>query len=238
VPGRQHRRFSQIINDLIGKIGSTAQLSWSADTMAQRRLDGLRLLRQAIPVTEIAFVDASGIVKLRASRVAPDTVDDLSHHPKFTQAVAHKVYYGPAYLRHDMIYITLSVAGSQRENGVSVAELNLSLEEFVRRLKVGEHGVGYILDAQGRVIVHSDMFVPAPDASGNRFTLDPKLFQRDLSGLAQVQAAVAAGSGPTQARAGHDISGREVLSASAIVAGPGWRVFVELPLAEADAAVP
>jgi two-component system, NtrC family, sensor kinase len=112
-------------------IGSTAQLSWSADTMAQRRLDGLRLLRQAIPVTGIAFVDASGIVKLRASRVAMDTVDDLSHQPKFTQTAAHKVYHGPAYLRHDMIYITLSVAGPQRENGVSVAEVNLSLEKFL-----------------------------------------------------------------------------------------------------------
>jgi hypothetical protein len=42
--------LAQIINDLIGRIGSTVQLSWSEDTMAQRRSDALRLLRQAIPV--------------------------------------------------------------------------------------------------------------------------------------------------------------------------------------------
>jgi hypothetical protein len=67
---------------------------------------------------------------------------------------------------------------------------------------------------------------------------DFNLFQRDLSGLAQVQAARAAGSQPTQPLAARDINGRDVLSASASVTGPGWHVFVELPLAEADTSVP
>jgi hypothetical protein len=67
---------------------------------------------------------------------------------------------------------------------------------------------------------------------------DFSLFQRDLSGLAQVRAAIAAGSGPTPVRAARDLNGRDVLSASASVAGPGWHVFVELPLAEADTVVP
>jgi hypothetical protein len=221
-------KISQIISEIVNQIGWTTQLPWSVGTMDQRRFDALRLLRQAIPVTEIASLDASGIEQLKVSRLATDaasTKADLSHDPKFTEAVAHKVYYGPVYLRRDTVYMTLSVAGTRRESGVSVAELNLGLEEFVLGLRIGEHGVAYILDAQDRVIAYPDMRA-----------LD--LFQRDFSGLAQVQAARAAGSSLTQALATRDINGRDILSASASVAGPGWHVFVELPRAEAGAAVP
>jgi len=81
-------------------------------------------------------------------------------------------------------------------------------------------------------MVHADgKLIPHPD-------LSLVLANTDLSGLAQVRAARAAGPGPTQARTARDINGRDVLSASASVAGPGWHVFAELPLAEADTAVP
>jgi hypothetical protein len=80
------------------------------------------------------------------------------------------------------------------------------------------------------------MFRPAFDTAG--VGGDVSLFQRDLSGLAQVQAARAAGSQPAPPLAARDIDGHEVLSASASVVGPGWHLFVELPLGEADTAVP
>jgi hypothetical protein len=234
-------RISQIIREIISQVGWTTQLPWSPGNIDQRRFDGLRLLRQVPAITELSQLDSTGKEQLKVSRLAMDVEEgkaDLSHDAKFTEAVAHSVYFGPVYLRRGEVYLTLSLAGTRRESGVSVAQLNLSLDQFVRGLKVGEHGIAYLLDAQGRVIVHSDMFVLATGAGGNRFTFDPSLFQRDFSGLVQVQAAIAAGSSPTQARAARDINGRDVLSASATVAGPGWHVFVELPLAEADTAVP
>jgi hypothetical protein len=238
-------KISLIINGIVSQIGWTTQLPWSVGTMDQRRVDALRLLRQAVPVTDIAFLDASGTEQLKVSRLAMDEApskgalsNDFSKDPKFTEAVAHKVYFGPVYLRRDTVYMTLSLAGTRRESGVSVAELNLALEQFVQGPRIGEQGVIYILDAQGRVIVHPDMFIPVPGTGGNRFTVDLSLFQRNFSGLAQVQAALAANSGPTQVRAARDINGHEVLSASAGVAGPDWHVFVELPLTEADTAVP
>jgi hypothetical protein len=237
-------KIGQIIDELVRQIGWTTGLPWPNGPMDQRRFDALRLLRQAIPVTEVAFLDPSGMEQLKVSRLAEnepaskgDSSRDFSQDPKFTEAVAHKVYYGPVYLRRDTVYMTLSVAGTRRESGVSVAELNLGVEQFVKGPRIGERGVAYILDAQGRVVAHPDMFIPVPGAS-DRFTVDPSLFQRDLSGLAQVQAALAAGSGATQVRPARDLNGREVLSASASVAGPGWHVFVELPLTEADTAVP
>src|SRR6266545_6711351 len=50
--------------------------------------------------TELAQLDATGKERLRVSRLAMDVVAsgaDLSNDPKFTEAVARKVYYGPVY---------------------------------------------------------------------------------------------------------------------------------------------
>jgi hypothetical protein len=232
-------RIGQIIHEVTSQIGWTVQLSWSEGTMEQRRFDVLRLLRQVGWISEISLLDATGKEQLRVSRLAMDLGpqhNDYSQNPKFTEAVAKKHYFGPVYLRRDEPIVTVSVAGTRRENGVSVADVNLGLGEMVQQLRIGEHGVAYILDAQGRVIAHPEMW--ALDRAGRQIAGDLSGFQRDFSGLAQVQAAHAAGSGPTQARAVPDINGRDVLSASASVAGPGWHVFVELPLAEADTAVP
>src|SRR5262249_8044509 len=115
---------------------------------------------------------------------------------------------------------TLAVAGTRLDAGVSVAEVNLKLIwDLVTRMKVGEHGVAYVLDGQGRVIVHPDI----------------SLVQRDFSSLTQVQAARTAGSGPVTGalQVARDVNGQEVLAAYAPVANLGWLVFVELPLEEA-----
>jgi hypothetical protein len=177
------------------------------------------------------------------SRLAKDEVGtkaDRSQDTKFAEAAAHKVYFGPVYLRRESVpYTTLALAGTRRESGVSVAEVNLKLVwDLISQLKVGEHGAAYLLDAQDRVIAHSAMFTPPLDPQRAPYDLDATLFQRDLSGLAQVQAARAAGSGPTEVRAAQDISGHDVLCASASVGAPDWHVFVELPVAEADTAIP
>jgi hypothetical protein len=76
--------------------------------------------------------------------------------------------------------------------------------DIIRQLRVGEHGVAYALDAQDRVIGHSDMFRSAFDTAGNPILGDFSLFRRDFSGLAQVQAAHAPDS--TQAHAARDIT--------------------------------
>jgi hypothetical protein len=235
-------KIGQFIIEIVSQVGWTTQLPWSVGTMEQRRFDALRLLRQVPAVTELAFLDASGTEQLKVSRLAMDVVgskSDLSQDPKFTEAVAHKVYFGPVYLRRSDLYMTLSVAGTRRESGVSVAEVALKLVwDIIWQLKVGEHGAAYVLDTQDRVIAHSAMFTPPLDGERASYHVDVSLFQRDLSGLAQVQAARAAGYGPTEVRAARDINGRDVLCASASAGAPDWHVFVELPVAEADTAVP
>ena len=77
--------------------------------------------------------------------------------------------------------------------------------------------------SQGRLIAHPDISLV--------------LRNTDLSRLAQVQAARAAGSGQgaEQLQTADDIQGRRVLTAYAHVAPLSWLVFVELPVSEAYA---
>src|SRR5262249_3793372 len=93
-------QISPFIKEIESELGWTTQLPWSAASLDNRRFDALRLLRQVPAITELAQIDSTGHERLRVSRLAMDVVDsglDLSKDPKFTEAVAHKVYYGPVY---------------------------------------------------------------------------------------------------------------------------------------------
>src|SRR5262245_20045749 len=123
-------KIGQFIKEIESQLGWTTQLPWSAGSIEQRRFDALRLLRQVPAITELAQLDATGKERLRVSRLAMDVVAsgaDLSSDPKFAEAVARKVYYGPVYFRRESEpYMTLAIAGTRRDAGVSVAEVNLS----------------------------------------------------------------------------------------------------------------
>ena len=84
---------------------------------------------------------------------------DYSHDPRFVEAIAHKAYYGPVYFRRESEpYMTLAVAGTRRDAGVTVAEVNLKfIWDVVSQIKVGEHGEAYVVDAEGRLIAHPDI---------------------------------------------------------------------------------
>src|SRR6516225_5978974 len=97
-------KIGLFIKEIESQMGWTTQLTWSASTIEQRRFDGLRLLRQVPAITELAQLDATGKEQLRVSRLARDLGsehNDYSHDPKFTEAVAKKVYYGPVYFRSE-----------------------------------------------------------------------------------------------------------------------------------------
>jgi hypothetical protein len=184
-------KIGQFIKEIESQLGWTTQLPWSAGSIEQRRFDALRLLRQVPAITELAQLDATGKERLRVSRLAMDVVAsgaDLSNDPKFVEAVARKVYYGPVYFRRESEpYMTLAIAGTRRDAGVSVAEVNLKLIwDVVSQIKVGERGHAYVVDAQGRLIAHPDISLV--------------LRNTDMSKLAQVRAARASASGG----AGHE----------------------------------
>jgi signal transduction histidine kinase len=224
-------KIGQFIKEIESQLGWTTQLPWSAGSIEQRRFDALRLLRQVPAITELAQVDSTGKERLRVSRLAMDVVDsglDLSKDAKFTEAVAHKVYYGPVYFRRESEpYMTLALAGTRKDAGVSIAEVNLKLIwDVVSQIKVGERGHAYVVGAGGRLIAHPDISLV--------------LRNTDMSKLLQVQAAAQAGTAGVELESlqgAKNIQGQEVLTASAPIVPLGWTMFVELPVEEAYASL-
>jgi signal transduction histidine kinase/HAMP domain-containing protein len=221
-------KIGQFISEIESQVGWTTQLPWSAGTLEQRRFDALRLLRQVPAITELAEIDSSGHEQLKVSRLAMEVVgsgNDVSKDPAFTEAVAHKVYYGPVYFRRESEpYMTLSLAGTRRDTGVSIAQVNLKLIwDVLSKIKFAGHGRAYVVGAGGRLIAHPDISLV--------------LRNTDVSQLAQVKAARANEGGNTgeQVQEALDIDGHRVLTASAPVNPLGWLVFVETPVEEAYA---
>jgi hypothetical protein len=213
-------KITHFIDEIKNQMGWTNQLTWSASTIEARRFDALRLLRQVPAIVEFAQLDPTGKEQLRANRLVkdPPTLTDYSQAPKFTEAIAKRVYYGPVYFRGYEPFMTLSLAGSRRDAGVSVAEVGMKLiPDVVSQIKVGEHGQAYVVDADGRLIAHPDISLV--------------LRNTDMTKLAQIQAA-RAGNGERVQEA-KDILGRDVLTSYAPVTPLGWLVFVEMPIEEA-----
>jgi signal transduction histidine kinase len=222
-------KISQFIKEIESQLGWTTQLPWSAGSLQDRRFDALRLLRQVPAITELSQIDSTGKERLRVSRLAMDVIDsglDLSKDPKFTEAVANKVFYGPVYFRRESEpYMTLSLAGARKDAGVSIAEVNLKLIwDVVSQIKVGERGHAYVVGSAGRLIAHPDISLV--------------LRNTDMSKLTQVQAARAGRTSEGDSLQGAlNIQGQEVLTASAPISPLGWTMFVELPVKEAYASL-
>jgi hypothetical protein len=215
-------KLAEFIKESEIQVGWTTQLPPTAGSIDQYRFDALRLLRQVPPITELSLIDRQGKEFLKVSRLAMDVVGsgtDYSKEAKFTETVAKKIYYGPVYMRRESEpYMTLGMAGMRFDAGVSVVEHNLNPKwEIVQRTKVGDRGIAYVVNAEGRVIAHPDVGVAKS--------------MRDLSALAQVQEARKTAS-MGSARIARDMNDQEVVAAYARVAGPGWLVFVELPIGE------
>jgi signal transduction histidine kinase len=221
--------IGQFVKSIEAQLGWTVQLPWDFHTTPQqRRDDAWRLLRQVPAITELEQIDPAGLVQVRVSRTEPDEIGsaiDVSGEARFRDAVAHTAWYGPVYFRQNAEpYMTLALAGSPRDTGVSAAEVNLTfIWDVISKIRVGEGGRAYVVDSRGRLIAHPDISLV--------------LQNTDLSHLPQVQAARAALSGePGDTEpAARDLRGHEVLTSYAAIAPLDWSVFVELPIDEAYA---
>jgi len=217
-------KIEQFVEEIERLMEWMTQLPWRTTAIDAWRFDAVRLLRQVPAITEIAQLDSTGHQQALVSRITTDIIGsqtDYSQHPKFVEAMASKHYYGPPYFRRQTEpYMTLAIAGAGREYGVAVAEVNLKLiADLVSSTKVGERGVAYVVDAQDQVIAH-------PESS---------LIRRNVSTLAHVKAARAAGSSsPSTAQVTHDSNGREVLAASTPIARLDWLAIVESPVEETN----
>jgi signal transduction histidine kinase len=219
-------KISQFVEELEAQLAWVTPVPWNAVTLEEWRFDAVRLLRQVPAITEVAQVDAAGREKFRISRHAMDVTEshvDYSHNPIFVQAMANKIYYGPVYFVDESEpYMAIAVAGSGRDHGVIVGQVNLKfIWEVVSQIKSGTRGYAYVVDSTGRLIADPDISLV--------------LRNIDMSRLPQVQAAQVPQADADEPSAAVDRQDKPVLSAHATVTPLNWLVFVELPIAEAYA---
>ncbi|MBR0691254.1 HAMP domain-containing protein [Bradyrhizobium manausense] len=211
------RRMEQSISEL------ERQISWvttaSRDTLEKRRADYAQLLQQVAVVSQLFQLNGDGREVLRVSRQSTTTGSnaDLARDMRFTEAVARGVSFAPAYFVDQKPVMSISVAHSGFNAGVTVAEIDLSfLSEFLSDAQVGKAAFAYVVDARGRVLATSSK---GPDVG------------KDLSKLPQVAAAIAPGR--EAETSGTDFNGHSVLTAESTVPKLGWSVLFEQPTTQA-----
>jgi class 3 adenylate cyclase/HAMP domain-containing protein len=215
------KRIDQSISELY------RQISWvtraSVVTLEQRRADYAQLLNQVAPVTQLSQLNGQGRELLRLSRtqMAVSSGIDFSRDPRFTATVARGVNFAPATFTGDRPFMSISVAHSGFNNGITIADLDLRfLSDFLSDAQVDKATFAYVVDTHGKVLVTS--------ANG------PEI-GRDLSILPQVAALIAPDGVPLAS--GSDVDGNSVLTASSTLPKLGWVVFFEQPTAQAFAPI-
>ncbi|TFV68801.1 HAMP domain-containing protein [Bradyrhizobium frederickii] len=211
------RRIEQSISEL------DRQISWvtraSQDTLEKRRADYASLLHQVAVVNQLFQLNGEGREVLRVSRQSTTTGSnaDLSRDIRFTETVARGVSYAPAWFADGTPLMSISVAHSGFNAGVTVAEIDLSfLSDFLSDAQVGKAAFAYVVDPRGRVLATSSK---GPEVG------------KDLSKLPQVAAAIAPGHAADTS--GTDFNGHAVMSAASTVPKLGWSVLFEQPTTQA-----
>src|SRR5580704_12419097 len=106
-------KIGQFIEEIEAQLGWTEQFFWTEEAPEQRRADALRMLRMVPPIMELARLDPAGHEQVHVSRVEATVVGsdiDFSKDPKFVEAMASGVYYGPIYFHNGTEpYMTLAV---------------------------------------------------------------------------------------------------------------------------------
>ena len=224
-------QINQFVSDLERQIGWTTHAEWKRVGLEQQRYDFIRLLRQAPAITELLYIDSNGIEQLKVSRLEPDSVASLVNHstdPRFVQAVAKGIWFGPVNFRHGSEpYMTIAVSHPGSGPVVTIAEVNLKLIwDVISSIRVEETGYSFVVGPSGKLIAHPDMSLV--------------LRGTDMSGLPQVARALAGARldvRSSTAAVAEGLDGKPVLSAYAGIPRLDWMVFVQSPVGEALAPV-
>ena len=216
-------RIEQYIHQIAQQLAYAALPQLDAADVELRRIEFLKLLRQAPEVTDISQWDVNGIEQIAVSRLGMDSVSsgkDRSQEPAFRNARRGKPWFGPVYFRKETEpYMTIAIRSGSDTGPVTVAEVNLKfIWDVISRIKIGDKGKAYVVDRNGFLIADPDIGLV--------------LRKTDLSNLAHVQAAITGPSANEPARLSTDLAGTKVLTSVAPIEPLSWFVFVEQPVAE------
>jgi class 3 adenylate cyclase/HAMP domain-containing protein len=203
------------------------QISWvtraSATKLEDRRNDYIQLLGQVPPVIQLSQLSGQGreILRLSRTQIAYSSGTDYSRDMRFTETVTRGTSFSPATFAGGRPSMSISVAHSGFNAGVTVADIDLRfLSDFFGDAQVGKASYAYLVDPRGQVLATS---ARGPDIA------------RDLSKLPQVAALLTPGNQPLTS--GTDADSHSVLTAATTVPRLGWAVLFEQPTAQALAPI-
>ena len=213
-------RIEQYVHYISQQLSFSALQQLDPADDESRRIEFLKLLRQVPEISDIAQLDVAGQERISVSRLSMDVsglARDRSGEAAFLKAQPAKPWYGPVTFRKETEpYMTIAVRSGGERGPVTVAEMNLKfIWDVVSRIKVGEKGKAYVVDAAGILVADPD--------------IDLVLRKTSLAALPHVRAAPAAAQ---SVMLSHDLSGDRVLAAMAPIPGLDWRVYVEQPVSE------
>jgi signal transduction histidine kinase len=215
-------RIEQYVSQIAQQLAFAALPQLDVSEVEQRRLELMKLLRQAPEVTDVAQIDADGREQITESRLGMSTVGsgrDRSADPAFVNARRGKPWFSPVYFRKETEpYMTIAIRTGGERSAVTVAEVNLKfIWDVVSRIKIGDKGKAYVVDANGLLVADPDIGLV--------------LRKTSLAELAHVRTD-ARSTDDEPAIVSHDLAGTKVLAAMAPIETLGWRVFVEQPVSE------
>jgi signal transduction histidine kinase len=215
-------RIEQYVRQIEQQLAYAALPQLDAGDVELRRIEFLKLLRQAPEITDVAQVDADGRERLAVSRLGMDVVGsgkDRSQEPAFKSAKRGQPWFGPVYFRKETEpYLTIAIRPGGDSGPVTIADVNLKfIWDVVTRIRIGDKGKAYVVDRNGFLVADPDIGLV--------------LRKTDLSQLAHVKAAASPDPG-APATLSTNLAGTEVLTSVAPIGALGWNVFVEQPVAE------
>jgi signal transduction histidine kinase/putative methionine-R-sulfoxide reductase with GAF domain len=217
-------RIEQYIGSIERQLAYAALPQLDASDVELRRVEFLKLLRQAPEVTDIAQIGPDAREQIAVSRLGMDSINsgkDWSQEPAFRNAKRGQTWFGPVYFRKETEpYMRLSLRSGGDSGPVIVADVNLKfIWDVVSRIKIGDKGKAYVVDGNGFLVADPDIGLV--------------LRKTNLSALPHVKAALAGGKGADDATMESvDLAGTSVLVSVAPIESLHWNVFVEQPVTE------
>ncbi len=221
-------RIEQYVTGIEKQLKFAALPQLDASDVESRRIEFLKVLRQAPEVTDISQLDGTGREQIAVSRLGMDVIGsgkDRSAEPAFKNAKRGQTWFGPVYFRKETEpYMTISIRSGGENAPVTIAEVNLKfIWDVVSRIKIGEKGKAYVVDTTGFLVADPD--------------IGEVLRKTDLSGLPHVRDTAGKATADEPAMLSSNLAGTEVLASMAPIETLNWRVFVEQPVAEVYASL-
>ena len=216
-------RIEQYLRQVTQQLQYAALPQMGAGDLELRRIEFLKLIRQAPEVTDISLIDADGRELIAESRLGMSVLAsgrDRSGEAAFQQAQRGQPWFGPVYFRKETEpYMTVAIRSGGERPLLTVAELNLKfIWDVVSRIKIGDKGKAYVVGREGYLVADPDIGLV--------------LRKTQMGALEHVRDMTVASGDDIPALQSHDLLGTRVLVSMAPIETLGWRVFVEQPVSE------